>query len=132
MIQPEPERSTRDIPLDSVVVLRFDTSAGNPVKEILLKSNLPDDKSILTDSKIYIKMVMERRSVKVKELQEKCTIKAFQVYKSRKVLKITYSHTSQANGTSSSLKSMISTPYSQEKEKKKKSARKRTKTLIVC
>ncbi|GJW51231.1 hypothetical protein Tco_0092582, partial [Tanacetum coccineum] len=29
----------RDIPLDSVEVLRFDTSAGNPVKEILLKLN---------------------------------------------------------------------------------------------
>ncbi|GKB34122.1 hypothetical protein Tco_0879064, partial [Tanacetum coccineum] len=37
----------------------FDTSAGNPVKEILLKLNLPDHRSILTDSKIYIKMVME-------------------------------------------------------------------------
>ncbi|GJY74502.1 hypothetical protein Tco_0478933 [Tanacetum coccineum] len=31
---------------------RFDTSAGNPVKEILLKLNLPDHKSILTDSKV--------------------------------------------------------------------------------
>ncbi|GKE37423.1 hypothetical protein Tco_1460828, partial [Tanacetum coccineum] len=30
---------------------RFDTSAGNPVKEILLKLNLPDHRSILTDSK---------------------------------------------------------------------------------
>ncbi|GKF38642.1 hypothetical protein Tco_0118703, partial [Tanacetum coccineum] len=29
----------------------FDTSAGNPVKEILLKLNLPDHRSILTDSK---------------------------------------------------------------------------------
>ncbi|GKA90425.1 retrotransposon protein, putative, ty1-copia subclass [Tanacetum coccineum] len=67
------------------MVERFDTSAGNPVKEILLKLNLPDHRSILTDSKIYIKMVMERRSVKVKELQERCTIKAFQVYKSRKI-----------------------------------------------
>ncbi|GJZ35145.1 hypothetical protein Tco_0580962 [Tanacetum coccineum] len=33
--------------------------AGNPVKEILLKLNLPDHRSILTDSKIHIKMVME-------------------------------------------------------------------------
>ncbi|GJS54145.1 hypothetical protein Tco_0627507 [Tanacetum coccineum] len=40
---------------------RFDTSAGNHVKEILLKLNLPDHRSILTDSKIYIKMVMECR-----------------------------------------------------------------------
>nr|GEW50569.1 retrovirus-related Pol polyprotein from transposon TNT 1-94 [Tanacetum cinerariifolium] len=31
---------------------RFDTSAGNPVKEILLNLNLPDHRSILTDSKV--------------------------------------------------------------------------------
>ncbi|GJW84183.1 retrovirus-related pol polyprotein from transposon TNT 1-94 [Tanacetum coccineum] len=31
---------------------RFDTSVGNPVKEILLKLNLPDHRSILTDSKV--------------------------------------------------------------------------------
>ncbi|GKB74688.1 hypothetical protein Tco_0936100 [Tanacetum coccineum] len=34
------------------VLERFYTSAGNPVKEILLKLNLPDHKSILTDSKV--------------------------------------------------------------------------------
>ncbi|GJS29910.1 hypothetical protein Tco_0490530 [Tanacetum coccineum] len=33
------------------VLERFYTSAGNPVKEILLKLNLPDHRSILTDSK---------------------------------------------------------------------------------
>ncbi|GKA71785.1 hypothetical protein Tco_0777924 [Tanacetum coccineum] len=59
MIQPELEGSTQGYPLVSVEVLRFDTSAGNPVKEILLKLNLPDHMSILTDSKIYIKLVME-------------------------------------------------------------------------
>ncbi|GJT49846.1 hypothetical protein Tco_0976003 [Tanacetum coccineum] len=42
MIQPEPEGSTQGYPLDSVEVLRFYTSAGNPVNEILLKLNLPD------------------------------------------------------------------------------------------
>ncbi|GJY58657.1 hypothetical protein Tco_0458549 [Tanacetum coccineum] len=42
MIQPEPEGSTHGYPPVSVEVLRFDTSAGNPVKEILLKLNLPD------------------------------------------------------------------------------------------
>ncbi|GKC87251.1 hypothetical protein Tco_1147900 [Tanacetum coccineum] len=42
MIQPELEGSTQGYPLDSVEVLRFYTSAGNPVKEILLKLNLPD------------------------------------------------------------------------------------------
>ncbi|GJT27915.1 hypothetical protein Tco_0908190 [Tanacetum coccineum] len=40
-------------------VKAFDTSTGNPIKEILLKLNLPDHRSILTDSKEYIKMVME-------------------------------------------------------------------------
>ncbi|GKA78313.1 hypothetical protein Tco_0784850 [Tanacetum coccineum] len=35
------------------VLERFYTSAGNPVKEILLKLNLPDRRSILTDSKIH-------------------------------------------------------------------------------
>ncbi|GKF58470.1 hypothetical protein Tco_0172007 [Tanacetum coccineum] len=34
-------------------------TAGNPIKEILLKLNLPDHMSILMDSKIYIKLVME-------------------------------------------------------------------------
>nr|GEY21608.1 hypothetical protein [Tanacetum cinerariifolium] len=31
---------------------RFDSLAGNPVKEILLKLNLPDHRSILTDLKV--------------------------------------------------------------------------------
>ncbi|GJR88226.1 hypothetical protein Tco_0212237 [Tanacetum coccineum] len=44
---------------DTYVLERFDTSAGNPVKEILLKLNLPDHRSILMDSKEYVKMVME-------------------------------------------------------------------------
>ncbi|GJW44439.1 hypothetical protein Tco_0073238 [Tanacetum coccineum] len=39
--------------------------AGNPVKEILLKLNLPDHRSILTDSKEYIKMDMEQQSIKL-------------------------------------------------------------------
>ncbi|GJT27234.1 hypothetical protein Tco_0907509, partial [Tanacetum coccineum] len=41
------------------VLERFYTSAGNPVKEILLKLNLLDHRLILTDSKEYLKMVME-------------------------------------------------------------------------
>ncbi|GJZ44925.1 hypothetical protein Tco_0592521 [Tanacetum coccineum] len=48
MIQPEPEGSTQGYPLDSVEVLRFYTLAGNLVKEILLKLNLPDHR-ILKD-----------------------------------------------------------------------------------
>ncbi|GJW11141.1 hypothetical protein Tco_1576968, partial [Tanacetum coccineum] len=39
--------------------IRVYTSAGNPVKEILLKLNLPDHRSILTDSKEYIKRDVE-------------------------------------------------------------------------
>ncbi|GJU81855.1 retrovirus-related pol polyprotein from transposon TNT 1-94 [Tanacetum coccineum] len=94
MIQPEPEGSTQGYPLVSVEVLRFYTSAGNHVKEILLKLNLPDYRSILTDSKVtptkhgrmtkpyssplfianyfnarYLKMAVKRRSIKVKEFQ---------------------------------------------------------------
>ncbi|GJY50868.1 hypothetical protein Tco_0441715 [Tanacetum coccineum] len=51
---------------DTHVLERFDTSAGNPVKEILLKLNLPDHR-ILKDGG------------EVKEFQERCNIKAFQV-----------------------------------------------------
>ncbi|GJT57745.1 hypothetical protein Tco_0992799 [Tanacetum coccineum] len=40
----------RDIPLDSVEVLRrSDTYAGNPIKEILPNLNLPDHRSVLTE-----------------------------------------------------------------------------------
>ncbi|GJV24662.1 hypothetical protein Tco_1377357 [Tanacetum coccineum] len=121
-------------------VISFYTSAGNPVKEILLKLNLPDHRSILTDSKEYIKMDMERRSVKVKELRERCIITAFKlsnqewyehvgpkvtssqdgkVYKMAKrdyawlmissCSRSHFSQTSQDKGTSSSLKSKITT-----------------------
>ncbi|GJY52244.1 RNA-directed DNA polymerase, eukaryota [Tanacetum coccineum] len=44
---------------NTYVLERFNTTAGNPVKEILFKLNLPDHRSILTDLKIHIKMVME-------------------------------------------------------------------------
>ncbi|GJV21243.1 reverse transcriptase domain-containing protein [Tanacetum coccineum] len=50
--------------------LIFNTSAGNPVKKILLKLNLSDHR--------LCKMVVECQSVKVKEFQERCNIKAFQ------------------------------------------------------
>nr|GEU40779.1 hypothetical protein [Tanacetum cinerariifolium] len=46
--------------LESFVVgRRSNTYTGNPVKEILLKLNLPDHMSILTDSKVKEKMEME-------------------------------------------------------------------------
>ncbi|GJY19013.1 hypothetical protein Tco_0390504 [Tanacetum coccineum] len=38
---------------------RFNTSVGNPVKKILLKLNLSDHRSILTDSKANVKLVVE-------------------------------------------------------------------------
>ncbi|GJZ68735.1 hypothetical protein Tco_0632285 [Tanacetum coccineum] len=41
------------------VLERVNTASWNPVKEILLKLNLPDHRSILMDSKIHIKMEME-------------------------------------------------------------------------
>ncbi|GJR56692.1 hypothetical protein Tco_1407213 [Tanacetum coccineum] len=52
------------------VMLRFNATAGNPVKKILLKLNLSDHR--------LCKMVVECQSVKVKEFQERCNIKAFQ------------------------------------------------------
>ncbi|GJU30984.1 hypothetical protein Tco_1174573 [Tanacetum coccineum] len=35
------------------------TYTGNPVKEILLKMNLPDHRSVLTDPEVHVKMEME-------------------------------------------------------------------------
>ncbi|GJV75402.1 hypothetical protein Tco_1506986 [Tanacetum coccineum] len=49
----------RDNPLVSVEVLRSNTYTGNPVKEILLKLNLPDHRSVLTDPEVQVKMEME-------------------------------------------------------------------------
>ncbi|GJY40307.1 hypothetical protein Tco_0427577, partial [Tanacetum coccineum] len=37
---------------NTYVLERFNTTAGNPVNEILLKLNLPDHRPILTDSKV--------------------------------------------------------------------------------
>ncbi|GKB77209.1 retrovirus-related pol polyprotein from transposon TNT 1-94, partial [Tanacetum coccineum] len=59
MIQPEPEGSTQGYPLVSVEVLRFNTTAGNPVKKILLKLNLSDHRILKR----------WRWSIKVKEVQ---------------------------------------------------------------
>ncbi|GJZ39964.1 hypothetical protein Tco_0586527 [Tanacetum coccineum] len=55
---------------NTYVLERFNTIAGNPVKKILLKLNLSDHR--------LCKMVVECQSVKVKEFQERCNIKAFQ------------------------------------------------------
>ncbi|GKA47768.1 hypothetical protein Tco_0740726 [Tanacetum coccineum] len=45
--------------LKSFVSGRSDTYTGNPVKEILLKLNLPDHRSILTNLEVQVKMEME-------------------------------------------------------------------------
>ncbi|GKA81505.1 hypothetical protein Tco_0788197, partial [Tanacetum coccineum] len=113
----------------------FYTSAGNPLKEILLKLNLPDHMSILTDSKVtltkrgrmtnpyappcfiancfnagYLKMEVKQRSVKVKELQEICIIKAFQDHQIKKGMSMcSISHSKQAKEQAQDLKSMITT-----------------------
>ncbi|GJV17431.1 hypothetical protein Tco_1362754 [Tanacetum coccineum] len=130
MVWPEHQSDTQvitvkmDILLEptsnKLMVERFDTSAGNPVKEILLKLNLPDHR-ILKDGGEAFKTKKQQRyehvSPKVTSTQDDdsrlCLVDDL------KVLKITYSHTSQDKGTSSSLKSMITMPYLQEKERKR-------------
>ncbi|GJU81007.1 hypothetical protein Tco_1283372 [Tanacetum coccineum] len=69
---------------NTYVLERFDTLAGNPVKEILLKLNLPDHRPILMDSKVtptkhryLVPSNSQRRSVKVKELKKDAPLKLF-------------------------------------------------------
>ncbi|GJS18715.1 hypothetical protein Tco_0413187 [Tanacetum coccineum] len=45
--------------LKSFVSRRSDTYTGNPVKDILLKLNLPDHRSVLTDPEDQVTMEME-------------------------------------------------------------------------
>ncbi|GJW78311.1 hypothetical protein Tco_0139993 [Tanacetum coccineum] len=66
------------------ITVTFNTTAGNPVKKILLKLNLSDHR-------------LFKDGGGVKEIQERCNTKAFQVNKSRKMLKITISNTSSRN-----------------------------------
>ncbi|GKC91707.1 hypothetical protein Tco_1152356, partial [Tanacetum coccineum] len=47
------------------VLERFETSAGNPVKDILLKLNPPDHKSILMDSKMEVKNFKKDATLKL-------------------------------------------------------------------
>ncbi|GJS63075.1 hypothetical protein Tco_0677639 [Tanacetum coccineum] len=49
-----------------IPVLRSDTYAGNPVKEILLNLNLPDHKSVLTEPKVHSSatLILKRSSLK--------------------------------------------------------------------
>nr|GFA76043.1 hypothetical protein [Tanacetum cinerariifolium] len=82
---------------------RFDTSAGNHIKEILLKLNLLDLR-ILKDGGEG-----PTRSDEMLKLKN---------FKKDALLKIS-SQIKKVKDTSQSLKSMITTPYSQENEKKK-------------
>nr|GEV71578.1 zinc finger, CCHC-type [Tanacetum cinerariifolium] len=124
--------------------------AGNPVKEILLKLNLPDHR-ILKD--------VGEEVLKLKNFKKDALLKLFKLTNQEryehvgpkvtstqdgKVYKIPkrdyawlmisrYSRSYgyiQVRETSSSLKSMITTPYSQDNVKKRKSASTRTKTFI--
>nr|GEU61722.1 hypothetical protein [Tanacetum cinerariifolium] len=85
MIQPEPEESTQGYALVSVEVLRsilMDWQV-TPTKRGQMTKPYSSSRFIANCFNVgYLKM--ERRSVKVKELQERCIIKAFQVIKSRK------------------------------------------------
>ncbi|GJU30603.1 hypothetical protein Tco_1174192 [Tanacetum coccineum] len=132
MIQPEPKGSTQGYPLVSVEVLRFDTSAENPVKEILLKLNLPDHRILKDGGEDFrysdtVRPSQSDEVLKLKNIKKDASLKLFKLTNQErlclvddlKMLKITYSHTSQAKGTSSSLKSMITTPFSQENGKEK-------------
>ncbi|GJS14735.1 hypothetical protein Tco_0409207 [Tanacetum coccineum] len=102
---------------DTHVLKRFDTSAGNSVKEILLKLNLPDHRLLKDGGEA--KNVKERfpvtlirrlsrsdKSVKLKNLKKDALLKLFKfTYQER----CSRSHSSQDRGTSSNQKSMITT-----------------------
>ncbi|GJY82914.1 hypothetical protein Tco_0496290 [Tanacetum coccineum] len=53
--------------------LRSNTSAGNPVKEILLQLNLPDHGSVLTDLKVHINIEMEIPSSSIVKFITTCS-----------------------------------------------------------
>ncbi|GJV61613.1 hypothetical protein Tco_1467713 [Tanacetum coccineum] len=62
---------------NTYVLERFNTTAGNPVKKILLKLNLSDHRILKDGGGV--------RSVNVKEFKKDANINAFQVNKSKKV-----------------------------------------------
>nr|GEX68702.1 putative reverse transcriptase domain-containing protein [Tanacetum cinerariifolium] len=95
MIQPEPEGSTQGYPLVTVEVLRsiLTDSQVTPTKHgRMTKPYLSPHFLANYFNAVYLKMEVKRRSVKVKDLQEICIMKAFQVIKSRKDLSTAYHH----------------------------------------
>ncbi|GJW54409.1 hypothetical protein Tco_0098494 [Tanacetum coccineum] len=102
---------------NTYVLEKFNTTAGNPVKKILLKLNLSDHRSILTDLQDTYRMVGKRVTVNKMARFIKIATR-LRLVDDLKMLKITFYHTNQDKGTSSSLKSNITTSYSQDKKKK--------------
>ncbi|GJV74740.1 hypothetical protein Tco_1506324 [Tanacetum coccineum] len=93
------------------VLERFYTSAGNPVKEILPKLNLPDHRILKDGGEVFCYSDTERLSrsdevLKFKTFKKDATLKLF---KSTNQERCSRSHSRQDKGTSSSLKSMITT-----------------------
>ncbi|GJX83566.1 hypothetical protein Tco_0333047 [Tanacetum coccineum] len=130
---------------------RFDTSAGNPIKEILLKLNLPDHR-ILKDGhggtcdealksknfkEVSVTLITERFSqsdevLKLKNFKKDASLK-LSSYQIKKGAQDPYLHTSQDKGTSSSLKSMITTQRSKTKDQllHKKDSRSRQEASTI-
>ncbi|GKA79896.1 hypothetical protein Tco_0786492 [Tanacetum coccineum] len=117
MIQPEPEGSTQGYPLVSVEVLRFDTLAGNPFKEILLKLNLPDHR-ILNDGgevKEFQRSFHHSDNKRLSRSDEVLTLKNFKkdatlkLFKSKNQERCSRSHSRQDKEQAQDLKSMITT-----------------------
>ncbi|GJX17014.1 hypothetical protein Tco_0217846 [Tanacetum coccineum] len=95
MILPEPEGSTQGYPLVSVDVLRFNTTAGNPVKKILLKLNLSDHR-ILKDGGGDMSMSVQKLQVHKMARFIKIATR-LRMVDDLKMLKITMSNTSSRN-----------------------------------
>ncbi|GJY97696.1 hypothetical protein Tco_0514606 [Tanacetum coccineum] len=82
MIQPESEGSTQGYPLVSVEVLRFNTTAGNPVKKILLKLNLSDHRLLKDGGEDFrysdtVRLSRSDEVLKLKNFKKDATLKLF-------------------------------------------------------
>ncbi|GJS63302.1 retrotransposon protein, putative, ty1-copia subclass [Tanacetum coccineum] len=99
---------------DTHVLERFDTSTGNPVKEILLKLNLPDQKILKDGGEVkefqrsFYHPDTERLSrsdkvLKLKNFKKDATLKLFKSTNPER------SHSRQDKGQAQDLKSMITT-----------------------
>ncbi|GKA38595.1 hypothetical protein Tco_0731146 [Tanacetum coccineum] len=102
---------------EALHTLRFYTSAGNPVKEILLKLNLPDHRILKDGGEVkefqrsFCHSDTERLSrsdevLKLKNFKKDATLKLF---KSTNQERCSRSHSRQAEEQAQDLKSMITT-----------------------